>query len=74
MEFESNPSSQGMEATFVCGIGGQECRGSDRRPMSRKKPRKIRYTTQTYTLLSLDQHDHEGRQSSQNVNSFDSVH
>ncbi|BFZ10021.1 hypothetical protein BsWGS_13061 [Bradybaena similaris] len=42
VEFESKPSSQGMEATFVCGIGGQECKGSDRRPMSRKKPRKIR--------------------------------
>ncbi|BFZ24865.1 hypothetical protein BsWGS_27904 [Bradybaena similaris] len=42
VEFESKPSSQGIEATFVCGVGGQECKGSDRRPMSRKKPRKIR--------------------------------
>nr|KAI8742288.1 protein lin-28-like protein isoform X4 [Biomphalaria glabrata] len=42
VEFESKPSNQGMEATFVCGIGGQECKGSERRPMSRKKPRKIR--------------------------------
>ncbi|XP_070188967.1 protein lin-28 homolog [Littorina saxatilis] len=42
VEFESKPSDKGIEATFVCGGGGAECRGSDRRPMSRKKFRKIR--------------------------------
>ncbi|GFO27277.1 Lin-28-like protein [Plakobranchus ocellatus] len=42
VEFDSKPSVQGVEATYVCAPGGQECRGSDRRPMSRKKPRKIR--------------------------------
>ena len=42
VEFESKPSDKGIEATFVCGVGGAECRGSDRRPMSRKKFRKIR--------------------------------
>ncbi|KAK3578893.1 hypothetical protein CHS0354_010259 [Potamilus streckersoni] len=42
VEFESIPSDKGIEATFVCGPGGTECRGSDRRPMSRKKFRKIR--------------------------------
>ncbi|PVD28214.1 hypothetical protein C0Q70_10801 [Pomacea canaliculata] len=41
VEFESKPSDKGVEATFVCGIGGAECRGSDRRPMSRKKFKKI---------------------------------
>ncbi|KAK7500089.1 hypothetical protein BaRGS_00008636, partial [Batillaria attramentaria] len=41
VEFESKPSDKGIEATFVCGVGGAECRGSDRRPMSRKKFRKI---------------------------------
>ncbi|KAL5009616.1 hypothetical protein ScPMuIL_011921, partial [Solemya velum] len=42
VEFECKPSDKGVEATFVCGPGGTECRGSDRRPMSRKKFRKIR--------------------------------
>ncbi|KAL8600127.1 hypothetical protein ACOMHN_060079 [Nucella lapillus] len=41
VEFKSKPSEKGIEATFVCGVGGAECRGSDRRPMSRKKFRKI---------------------------------
>ncbi|XP_033740683.1 protein lin-28 homolog isoform X2 [Pecten maximus] len=42
VEFESKPSDKGVEATFVCGPSGSECRGSDRRPLSRKKFRKIR--------------------------------
>ncbi|XP_052809425.1 protein lin-28 homolog [Mya arenaria] len=42
VEFESVPSDKGVEATYVSGPSGQECRGSDRRPMSRKKFRKIR--------------------------------
>ncbi|PVD23658.1 hypothetical protein C0Q70_16931 [Pomacea canaliculata] len=37
VEFEPRPSSKGVEATFVCGIGGVKCRGSDRRPISREK-------------------------------------
>lgn len=43
MEFECKPSDKGVEATFVCGPSGTECRGSSRRPLSRKKFRKIRY-------------------------------
>ena len=43
VEFESIPSDKGVEATYVCGPTGSECRGSNRRPMSRKKFRKIRY-------------------------------
>jgi len=43
VEFESVPSDKGVEATFVSGPSGSECKGSDRRPMSRKKFRKIRY-------------------------------
>ena len=42
VEFESIPSDKGVEATYVCGPSGAECRGSNRRPMSRKKFRKIR--------------------------------
>ncbi|XP_062620116.1 protein lin-28 homolog isoform X1 [Saccostrea cucullata] len=41
VEFESKPSDKGVEATFVCGPSGTECRGSSRRPLSRKKFRKI---------------------------------
>ena len=41
-EFESIPSDKGVEATYVCGPSGAECKGSNRRPMSRKKFRKIR--------------------------------
>lgn len=42
VEFEWRVSEKGIEATFVCGPDGRECRGSDRRPVSRKKFRKIR--------------------------------
>ncbi|XP_060603586.1 protein lin-28 homolog isoform X2 [Ruditapes philippinarum] len=42
VEFENVPSDKGVEATYVSGPSGVECRGSDRRPMSRKKFRKIR--------------------------------
>ena len=41
-EFESKPSGMGVEATFVAGPGGIECKGSSRRPLSRKKFKKIR--------------------------------
>ena len=44
-EFESIPSDKGVEATYVCGPSGAECKGSNRRPMSRKKFRKIRYVS-----------------------------
>ncbi|XP_025077589.1 nuclease-sensitive element-binding protein 1-like [Pomacea canaliculata] len=37
VEFESRPSYKCVEATFVCGIGGVNFRGSDRRVISRKK-------------------------------------
>lgn len=53
VEFESKPSDKGVEATFVCGIGGAECRGSDRRPMSRKKFKKIRWVTWLRFLLVI---------------------
>ena len=42
IEFESQPSDKGVEATFVCGVGGGDCHGSERRPASRKKFKKIR--------------------------------
>ena len=43
VEFESKPSDKGVEATFVCGPGGSDCRGSDRRPLGKKKFKKIRF-------------------------------
>ena len=42
VEFECKPSDKGIEATVVTGPTGNECKGSDRRPMSKKKFRKIR--------------------------------
>ena len=44
IEFESRPSDKGVEATFVCGPGGTPCRGSDRRPVPKRKFKKIRYS------------------------------
>jgi len=41
VEFECKPSDKGLEATLVTGVQGNECKGSDRRPMS-KKLKKIR--------------------------------
>ena len=43
VEFESKVSDKGEEATFVCGIGGEDCLGSDRRPAPRRRIRKVRY-------------------------------
>jgi len=43
VEFEANPSDKGLEATFVCGPGGADCRGSERRPVGKRKARKIRF-------------------------------
>lgn len=45
VEFEAKPSGLGVEATFVAGPGGSECKGSSRRPLSRKKFKKIRCAT-----------------------------
>jgi len=42
IEFECRPSEKGLEATFVCGVEGAQCRGSDRRPVSKKKVKKLR--------------------------------
>ncbi|XP_064596931.1 protein lin-28 homolog [Liolophura sinensis] len=42
VEFEYNVSKKGLEAIYVCGPGGSECKGSAKRPLSRKKYRKIR--------------------------------
>lgn len=42
VEFECKPSDKGIEATYVCGPGGTECKGSDRRPLGKKKFKKIR--------------------------------
>ncbi|XP_023215074.1 protein lin-28 homolog isoform X2 [Centruroides vittatus] len=42
VEFECKVSDKGLEATIVTGPSGQDCRGSHRRPMSKKRFRKIR--------------------------------
>ena len=43
VEFECKASDKGLEATMVTGVEGVECKGSNRRPMSKKKFKKIRY-------------------------------
>lgn len=42
VEFECKASDKGLEATMVAGLEGGECKGSHRRPMSKKKFKKIR--------------------------------
>ncbi|KAK8377181.1 hypothetical protein O3P69_013669 [Scylla paramamosain] len=42
VEFECKVSDKGLEATVVTGPSGADCRGSHRRPMSKKRFRKIR--------------------------------
>ncbi|XP_054164121.1 protein lin-28 homolog isoform X2 [Oppia nitens] len=42
VEFECKVSDKGLEATMVSGVEGSECKGSNRRPMSKKKFKKIR--------------------------------
>lgn len=42
VEFEYKESDKGLEATVVTGPEGNECRGSNRRPMLKKKVKKIR--------------------------------
>lgn len=43
VEFECKPSDKGLEATLVTGIEGLTCKGSHRRPLSKKKFKKIRW-------------------------------
>ncbi|XP_021003577.1 protein lin-28 homolog isoform X2 [Parasteatoda tepidariorum] len=42
VEFEYKSSDKGLEATFVTGPEGENCKGSHRRPTSKKRFRKIR--------------------------------
>nr|CAH7723367.1 unnamed protein product [Callosobruchus chinensis] len=42
VEFECKVSEKGLEATKVTGLGGIDCKGSHRRPISKKRFRKIR--------------------------------
>jgi protein lin-28 len=42
VEFEVKVSEKGLEATVVTGPEGHECKGSHRRPASKKKVKKIR--------------------------------
>lgn len=43
VEFECKESDKGLEATRVSGPSAVDCQGSHRRPMSKKRFRKIRY-------------------------------
>lgn len=43
VEFECQVSEKGLEATKVTGPQSSDCRGSHRRPLSKKRFRKIRY-------------------------------
>ncbi|XP_025099995.1 uncharacterized protein LOC112567516 [Pomacea canaliculata] len=60
VEFEPRLSYKGVEATFVCGIGGVKCRGSDRRPMSKEK-------FQNKPVVQLQQRQPQRRQSQPEV-------
>jgi protein lin-28 len=42
IEFECKVSDKGLEATMVQGVDGNTCRGSHRRPISKKKFRRLR--------------------------------
>ena len=42
VEFESQVSDKGVEATIVTGVKGTDCHGSQRRPVTKKRFRKIR--------------------------------
>ncbi|XP_025078785.1 uncharacterized protein LOC112554926 [Pomacea canaliculata] len=60
VEFEPRLSYKGIEATFVCGIGGVKCRGSDRRQISREK-------FQNKPVVQLQQRQPQRRQSEAEV-------
>lgn len=42
VEFEAKSCEKGFEATLVCGPGGTDCKGTERRPVGKRKTRKIR--------------------------------
>lgn len=45
VEFEAKSCDKGFEATFVCGPDGSDCKGTERRPVGKRKSRKIRFVT-----------------------------
>jgi len=51
VEFEAKASDKGLEATFVCGPGGADCSGSERRPVGKRKSRKIRLGLLHYSIM-----------------------
>jgi len=42
VDFECRSTDKGLEATYVCGVEGRQVRGSERRPVSKKKYKKLR--------------------------------
>lgn len=54
VEFMCKTSDKGLEATHVSGVDDSECKGSSRRPFSKKKFRKIRYCHPPTILPSLE--------------------
>ncbi len=53
VEFECKPSDKGLEATMVAGLEGIEVKGSHRRPMSKKKFKKIRLVSMMQLMILL---------------------
>lgn len=52
VEFECQVSEKGLEATKVSGPQNTDCRGSHRRPASKKRFRKIRYKKISNTKIN----------------------
>nr|CAI5827609.1 unnamed protein product [Callosobruchus analis] len=56
VEFECKVSEKGLEATKVTGLGGIDCKGSHRRPISKKRFRKIRSYSRCYNCGEFANH------------------
>ncbi|VEN41327.1 unnamed protein product [Callosobruchus maculatus] len=56
VEFECKVSEKGLEATKVTGLGGTDCKGSHRRPISKKRFRKISNYCRCYNCGEFANH------------------
>lgn len=69
VEFECKASDKGLEATRVTGVEGNECKGSERRPMS-KKTKKIRWVISILWLQNEPQVKQNIQSCGMNENEF----
>lgn len=69
VEFECKASDKGLEATRVTGVEGNECKGSDRRPMS-TKTKKIRWVISILWLQNFTSSRAKHRVCGMNENEF----